>query len=113
METPKIFDIIVFNHRNGLRCVDVHHVAAFTSAQAEELYLSFHRDHACDGGTYIMSDDCAERHHNPAARLYVNSDRNQCHISDTELIAWINRNTRGHFEDGVLIPAGFRIVVVL
>ena len=107
MPTPKIFTVHVFKLVDGARRLDVHYVAATTSAEAEKRIAASHAAHLA-GQCFITTDELEEAYGHSGVKCYVTSYRSGGPITDEEFAHWQRAMTRASRVEGACHPAAFR-----
>ena len=107
MTKPKIFNVMVYRpNSDGTFKLDVHHVAAFTSAEAEETITECDPAHIV-GMRFINTDDLMDVHPN-RTELYVTRYTTSDAVTERELHTWVESHTKPHDNDGDTHPASHR-----
>lgn len=108
MIKPQIFKVLVWRKNDSQTYrLDVHHVAAFTSAEAEETIKECDPDHL-DGRRFVLTDAYVEHRGDQRTSLYTTRFTNDDAISHQDVLSWIRRSTRDSVQDGETFPAPYR-----
>jgi hypothetical protein len=113
--TPSIYTVLAFDKNEaGERTCACHHVAAFTSKDAEETILNSDYRHETLGGCdlYIVNDAAKENDPHQAVHFYVSGTRlcpiHHPIVSDDEYRRWVEVMTRDSWSGGEFYPATYR-----
>jgi len=93
MTAPKIFTVHVFKTVDGDRLLDVHYVAATSSAEAQARIASSHAEHLV-GQCFITTDELEDTYGQCGVKTYVTSYRSGGPITDEEFAHWQRSMTR-------------------
>lgn len=108
MTEPKIFTVHVFRPvENNCFRLDVHYVAGFSSADAEERIKREDGEHLEYGARFILTDAHMAAHPR-SCQLYISRYAKQDAIPAHQFSAWMLSMTKPHCEDGDVVPAAFR-----
>ncbi len=108
MDKPQIFNVFVFRgNDDGTLRLSVHHVAAFTGADAEATIKECNPSQII-GQRFINTDAYIEYHDQSRTSLYVSNYKSDDAMTADEFSRWKDRSTRDSHDDGETYPAPFR-----
>lgn len=108
MDKPQIFNVFIFRKNdNGTLRLDVHHVAAFTSAEAEATIKECNPSQII-GQRFIYTDAYVRYYDQSRTSLYVSNYRSDDAMTSAEFSLWKHRSTHDSDADGETYPAPFR-----